>query len=74
MKRDEYKIQRDRDNEVEDLRNPITNKELENAQGNMRKTVQSHVLVLGSIILITLKPFLICFLKLFHSIHHPFVY
>lgn len=36
MKRDEYKIQRDRENEREDLSISITSEELENAIGNMK--------------------------------------
>jgi hypothetical protein len=36
MKQDEYKIQRDRDNEKEDLSIPITSEELENTIGNMK--------------------------------------
>jgi len=36
VKRDEYKIQRDRDNETEYLSNSITSEELEKALGNMK--------------------------------------
>lgn len=41
MKRDEYKIQRDRENERKDLSISVTSEELENALGNMKdhKTV-----------------------------------
>jgi len=43
MKRDEYKIQRDRDNEIEDLSSPITRKELENALTNINYTECSSI-------------------------------